>query len=238
MPAREASLRRLLIINPNTTEAMTQRIADEARRFAPADLRIETRTAAFGHPVIASRAAYAVAAHAALEAYASAGGGFDAVILGCFGDPGLEALREVASEPVYGLAETSFREADALGAPFAILTLGLAWIGMLEERVLLARVRAPFLGVLAGEGSGLDAARDRGAAVARLQGLADEAVRSGARTLILGGAALAGFAADLRSEARLVDCIEATMRAAAGSLLSLTGSVEPAGSAFPAPPSE
>ena len=207
-------MRRLLIINPNTTEAMTERIADEARRFAPADVRIETRTATFGHPVIASRAAYAVAAHAALEAYANAGGGFDAVILGCFGDPGLEALRETASEPVHGLAEASFREADALGAPFAILTFGRAWIGMLEERVLLARVGAPFLGVFAGEGTGLDAARDAEAVVARLQGLADEAVRVGARTLILGGGALAGFGARLRSEARLVDGVEAAMRAA------------------------
>lgn len=207
-------MRRLLLINPNTTEAMTERIAGQARRFAPADVRIETRTAAFGHAVIASRASYAIAAHAALEAYASAGGGFDAVILACFGDPGLEALREVASEPVYGLAEASFREADARGAPFAVLTLGRAWIAMLEERVSLARVGAPFLGVFAADGDGLDAARDAGGVVARLQGLADEAVRAGAQTLILGGAALAGFAAGLRSQARLVDGLEAAMRAA------------------------
>ncbi|HXT05459.1 MAG TPA: aspartate/glutamate racemase family protein [Roseiarcus sp.] len=231
-------MRRLLIINPNTTEAMTQRIAAQARRFAAPDMRIETRTAAFGHSVIASRAAYAIAAHAALEAYARAGGGFDAVILACFGDPGLEALREVASEPVFGLAEASIRDADGYGEPFAILTLGRAWIGMLEERVLLARVGAPFLGVFAGEGTGLDAAHDAGAVVARLQGLADAAVRAGAGALILGGAALAGLTAELRCEARLVDCVEATMRAVAGALASQAGSVAPPGSTCLAPPSE
>jgi allantoin racemase len=202
---------RLLLINPNTTEAMTARIADHARRFAPAGVRIETRTAAFGYPVIASRASYAVAAHAALEAYS---GGFDAVILACFGDPGLEALREVASEPVYGLAQAAFREAEEIGAPFAILTLGRPWVAMLEERVLLARLRAPFLGVFASEGTGLDAAREAGAVAARLQGLADEAVRAGARTLILGGAALAGFASGLASPARLIDGVEAAVRRA------------------------
>ena len=204
---------RVLLINPNTTEAMTAGIAEAARRFAPANWRIETRTARFGHPVIASRASYAVAAHAALVAYAD---GFDAVILACFGDPGLEALREVASAPVYGLAEASFREADEIGAPFAILTLGKPWIAMLEERVLLARVGAPFLGVFAGDGDGLDAARAADAVAARLQGLADEAVAAGARTLILGGAALAGFAPRLSSPARLIDCVEAAVRQAMG----------------------
>ena len=178
---------------------------------SPPRVEIETRTAAFGHAVIAGRASYAVAAHAALAAYT---GGFDAVILACFGDPGLEALREVAREPVYGLAEAAFREADALGAPFAILTLGRPWIAMLEERVLLARLRAPFLGVFAGEGDGLDASRDASAVAARLQGLADAAVADGARTLILGGAALAGFA--LRTPARLIDGLEAAMRQAVG----------------------
>jgi len=204
MPTAEPM--RLLLINPNTTEAMTQRIAAHARRFAPEGVEIETRTAAFGHPVIASRASYAIAAHAALAAYTA---GFDAVILACFGDPGLEALREAATEPVYGLAEAAFREADALGAPFGILTLGRPWIAMLEERVLLAGLRAPFLGVFAGEGTGLDAARDADAVAARVQGLADAAVAAGARTLILGGAALAGLAP--RTPARLIDGIEAAM---------------------------
>jgi Asp/Glu/hydantoin racemase len=213
---------RLLLINPNTTEAMTQRIAEHVRRLAPAGVRIETRTAAFGHPVIASRASYAIAAHAALESYSR---GFDAVILACFGDPGLEALREVARAPVYGLAEAAFREADALGAPFAILTLGRPWVAMLEERVLLARVHAPFLGVFAGEGNGLDAARDAGAVAARVQGLADAAVAAGARTLILGGAALAGFAP--RTPARLIDGVAAAVRQATASRVSQARSVRP-----------
>lgn len=210
-------MRRLLLINPNTTEAMTRSLAAEARRLLPASVEIEARTAAFGAPVIASRAAYAVAAHAALDVYARAGGGFDAIVLGCFGDPGLEALREVSLAPVFGLAEAALTEADALGEPFAILTLGRAWVAMLEERVLLARVRANFVGVFAAEGTGLDAAHDAEAVAARLQALADAAVSAGARTLILGGAALAGFAARLTGEARRIDGFEAALRQAVAS---------------------
>jgi allantoin racemase len=81
------------------------------------------------------------------------------VAIGCFGDPGLEALRGAAREPVYGLAESSIREADALDVPFAILTMGKAWVEMLNERVALAAVQTPFVGVFAGEGTGLDVAR-------------------------------------------------------------------------------
>ena len=71
-------------------------------------------------------------------------GAHDAVIIGCFGDPGLEALRAAARAPVLGLAESSIREADALGEPFAILTMGKAWVDILNERVALAELRTPF----------------------------------------------------------------------------------------------
>ena len=142
-------------------------------------------------------------------------GPHDAVVIGCFGDPGLEALRGIAKEPVFGLAESSIREADALGEPFAILTMGQAWVEILGERVALAAPRSRFVGVFAGNGTGLDVRRREEAVFAELARLADEAVAAGARTLILGGGAFAGLAARLRTDAHRIDCMEATMRAAA-----------------------
>jgi allantoin racemase len=136
------------------------------------------------------------------------------VVIGCFGDPGLEALRALAREPVLGLAESSIREADALGEPFAILTLGRAWVEMLNERVALASVKSPFVGVFAGEGTGLDVSRREAAAIAELNRLAGAAVDAGARTLILGGAALTGTAERLGTGARLIDCVDAAVRSA------------------------
>ena len=164
--------------------------------------------------MIASRATYAVAAETVLETYARARGPHGAVVIGCFGDPGLEALRALAREPVLGLAEASIREADALGEPFAILTMGRAWVEILNERVALASVQTPFVGVFAGEGTGLDVSRREAAAVAELNRLAGAAVAAGARTLILGGAALAGMAGRLKADARLIDCVDAAVRAA------------------------
>ena len=194
---------------------MTRQMTEAAAHSLPKGVRVEGMTAAAGFPVIASRESYDFAAREVPEAYSRAAGPHDAVVIGCFGDPGLEALREIAREPVFGLAESSIREADALGEPFAILTMGQAWVGILEERVALAAPRSRFAGVFAGNGTGLDVQRREEAVFAELARLADEAVAAGARTLILGGGAFAGRAERLRTGARLIDCVEATMRAAA-----------------------
>jgi len=71
------------------------------------------------------------------------------VILACFGDPALAALKEVSPVPVVGMAEASCRLACARGDRFAIVTGGAAWEPMLREFVIglgladrLAAIRA------------------------------------------------------------------------------------------------
>ena len=49
--------------------------------------------------------------------------GFDAAIIGCFGDPGLEAARELVEMPVLGPCESSLLVAAGLGHKFSILTI-------------------------------------------------------------------------------------------------------------------
>ncbi|TXN10683.1 Asp/Glu racemase, partial [Methylobacterium sp. WL122] len=97
---------RILVINPNTTEAVTERVVEHVRRIAPS-ATIVPATGRFGARYIASRASAAIAAHAALDAYAAFGAECDAVYLACFGDPGLLALREIAPVPVVGMAEAA-----------------------------------------------------------------------------------------------------------------------------------
>ena len=98
---------RLLIINPNTTTAMTDKVEAAARVALPAATSITAVTGAFGPRYIASRASFAVAGHAALDAFARHGKGCQVVLLACFGDPGLEALREVAGCPVISLIDAA-----------------------------------------------------------------------------------------------------------------------------------
>ena len=109
--------RRLLLINPNTTSALTQTITRFVQAALPSDVVVESVTARFGAPYIATEVGYAVAAHAALDAWTRAEQpAIDAAIIGCFGDPGLFALREVAPCPVTGLAEAALMEAATYGS--------------------------------------------------------------------------------------------------------------------------
>ncbi|MDQ7859758.1 MAG: AroM family protein [Armatimonadota bacterium] len=48
--------------------------------------------------------------------------GYDAVITGCVGDPGVEAARELVRIPVIGPAQASFHTAAMLGTTFGVLS--------------------------------------------------------------------------------------------------------------------
>src|SRR5437899_4696741 len=110
----------ILLINPNTTQSITDLVLETARRFASKDTTLRAVTGAFGPRYIASRAAYAIAGHAAVDALARDSGRKDAVVLACFGDPALLALKEIAQVPVVGMAEASILQACTLGRRFSI----------------------------------------------------------------------------------------------------------------------
>jgi len=63
---------------------------------------------------------------------------YDAIIIGCYGDPGIQAAREIVATPVIGPGETSMVIACLLGCRFSILTILQSMVGPLRE--LSARV--------------------------------------------------------------------------------------------------
>ncbi len=155
-------------------------------------------TGRFGGRYISSRAAYAIAGHAALDALASHRGRYDAVVLACFGDPGLAALKEVCRRPVIGMAEASIAMALPLGRRFALVTGGERWVPMLEEFVAAQGLCDRLASVIAVKPTGADIARDPEGALALLAAAAETAIeRDRAEVVILGGAGLAGLAEPL-----------------------------------------
>lgn len=194
----------LLLINPNTSTSVThllERAALAAAATLPQPVRVQAVTAGFGPRYITGEVGAAVAGHAALEAYARHAqqhGAPSAVLLACFGDPGLFALRALCPCPVLGLAEASMRAAAAHG-PFVVLTGGAAWVPMLQRLAQALPLPAPMLGVHALPRSGGEMAAQPEAAVGWLAAAGAEALARWpqARTLLLGGAGLAGLAAPL-----------------------------------------
>lgn len=75
--------------------------------------------------------------------------GYDAVIIGCFGDPGLEAARELVSMPVIGPCESSLLLAASLGHKFSVLTIFESMAAGQEMLAVHAGVRAKLASVRA-----------------------------------------------------------------------------------------
>jgi Asp/Glu/hydantoin racemase len=114
---------KLLLINPNITAAMTDSMADEARRFASPGTVVVAVTAVFGTQYVENRAEAAIASHAVLDALAKHAAGCDAAIVCAFGDPGLAAAREFADIPVVGIEESAILTAWMLGRRYSIICL-------------------------------------------------------------------------------------------------------------------
>ena len=204
----------LLVINPNTSASISALLQRHVAVAVGAGIDVHTLTARFGAPYIASEASYAVAQHTVLDAWAVAraqGLAADAVLIGCFGDPGLFALREGAGVPVGGLAEASFLAAARHGR-YAVVTGGERWKPMLERLAHALRQDEALAGVHTVSASGAQLAADPAGARALLVQACREAIeRFGADAVVLGGAGLAGMGADIAPQlpVPLVDSVQA-----------------------------
>jgi allantoin racemase len=116
----------------------------------------------------------------------SGDGIYDGAILGCFGDPGLAAAREVATFPVVGAGEACAHFACILGARFGVITILDSDIPVIETNLLTTGVASRCVGVRA---IGIPVRRlrdDPELTVRRLLDEGKQAVEAGADVLILG----------------------------------------------------
>jgi Asp/Glu/hydantoin racemase len=212
---------RILLLNGNTDAAMTDRMLALGQAALPrlglAGLALLPATARFGAGYIASRAAAAIAGHAVLEQVAAHAGQVDAVAIACFGDPGLQAAREIAGVPVTGMADASLDLALELAPRVALLTGGAAWVPMLEEFCLLRGLGRDRVRVHAVAPTGDMIAREPELALDLLATAAAQAVAEDAGVVVLGGAGLAGLVPRLqpRVAVPVLDSLECLLQVAA-----------------------
>jgi len=206
---------RLLVINPNTSASVSALLQTHVSSLAGPAVEVTTVTARLGAPYIANEAGYAVAGHAALDAWAAAlvppAEAPDGVLIGCFGDPGLFALRECSPVPVTALAEAAFVQAARHGR-FAVVTGGAPWDPMLRRLAWGLGFGETLAGVVTVAPSGAQLAADPEGARALLLDACRQAARlPGVGAVVVGGAGLAGMAAVLQPQAglRLIDSVAA-----------------------------
>lgn len=112
----------ILVVNPNTSTDMTRAIDRIAQAAAGSRARVTTRQSLQGPHTIEGALDAALGVAGMLEVVGSYSADFDAVVVACFGDPGVEALRLLVRVPVVGIGAASFIQAGFLSQRFAIVT--------------------------------------------------------------------------------------------------------------------
>src|SRR4030095_10462125 len=111
---------KLLLLNPNTSTAVTDLMTDVGQRAAAPGTELIPCTATRGVPYISTRTEAQIGGASALEMLAEQHTKVDAAIIAAFGDPGLFAARETFDIPVVGMAEAAMLTACMAGRSFAI----------------------------------------------------------------------------------------------------------------------
>jgi allantoin racemase len=190
---------RILLLNPNTTEAITDRLLRAGRAVAAPGTEIVGATASRGVPYIATRAEAQIGGAIALEMLAEFQRDVDAAIIAAFGDPGLFGARELFDIPVVGMAEAAMLTACMLGRRFGIVTFARALGPWYAECVEMHKLDARCSGIRMLDGAFRDIADVQEEKEALLVELCHQAIaEDGAEVLILAGAPLAGLASVVR----------------------------------------
>lgn len=209
---------RLLVINPNSTEAMTASIADAARRAAEEGAEVVAKTNTVGPPSIQGEADGVAAVPGVLALIASAPSDVDAAIIACFDDTGLSEARAAAPFPVVGIGEASYILAGLLAERFSVVTTLAVSIPVLEGNIQrggwdhrCSRVRASGVPVLALES-------DPGAVDRVAEEIARAEAEDGVGAVILGCAGMSrhldALSARVGRNVRLVEPVAAATRLA------------------------
>lgn len=208
---------RLLLLNPNTTGAVTDRLMEAARVVAAPTTRLVPLTATRGVPYIATRAEAQIGGAIALEMLAEHHRDADAAIIAAFGDPGLLGARELFDIPVIGMAEAAMLTACTLGRRFAIVTFARALGPWYEECVAMHGLTGRCAGISMLDGAFRSISDVQEEKESLIVDLAHRSITEHeADVVILGGAPLAGLAAKVRDRipVPVVDQVQAAVKMA------------------------
>lgn len=196
---------RLLLLNPNTSTALTEHLAEQATLAAAPGVAVRAVTAARGFPYISNRSEAQIAGGIVLETLAREANCADVAIIAAFGDPGLRAARDLFAMPVIGIAEAAVLSSSMFGRRFGIVGFTRRMREWYEDCVFEIGMERRFSGFRAPDAS------PRSPATAQ-EDLREELLacirlcseRDGADVVIVAGAPLAGFAVSVASK---VSCL-------------------------------
>ncbi|SOY53027.1 putative Hydantoin racemase [Cupriavidus taiwanensis] len=192
----------ILLINPNTSSATTQMMAGIARAWLAQHLAappaVVGATVARGAPMIVDDGDLAVAAGAVNDAeMVRLARLADGVIVGAFGDPGLEALRAQLAVPVVGIGEAAMRAAAAGERRFGVATTTPRLAASIGSAVRRHGLETWFTGARFTDGDPRALGNAPRQQEQRLAGAVQACIDDGAQAVIIGGGPLGEAAWEL-----------------------------------------
>lgn len=192
------------VINPNTTQAMTDTIEACARAVVAPGVSIIGVTSEIGPPSIESHYDEARSVPGVLQAVERGERqGADGYVIACFGDPGLDAAREFATGPVIGIAEAAMQTASHLGRGFSVVTTLARTMGRAADLAERYGMHRFCLGIHACELPVLDLDTDPNARKIVTEACREAVESDGSDVVVLGCAGMANMCASISAELRV-----------------------------------
>ncbi|MCP1464921.1 aspartate/glutamate racemase family protein [Pseudomonas sp. S3E17] len=129
---------RILVVNVNTTESITETIAQQARSVASPGTEIVGLTPYFGAESVEGNFESYLAAIAVMDRVMAYDQPFDAVIQAGYGEHGREGLQELLNVPVVDITEAAASTAMFLGHAYSVVTTLDRTVPLIEDRLKLA----------------------------------------------------------------------------------------------------
>lgn len=187
---------RLLVINPNSTASMTEKIAAAARLAVPDRVEVVTITNHSGPASIQGPEDGALAAPGVLALVAAAKA--DAIVIACFDDTALAEARALSPVPVIGIGEAAFHVAMMLGARYSVVTTLSVSVPVIEANLTAYGIAGSCIRVRASDVPVLDLEHPGSAAEAKVSAEIGRAlIEDGSQAIVLGCAGMADLAARL-----------------------------------------
>ena len=189
--------RKICIINPNTTKAMTHKIDLTAKNFANVDTEIISVEPNIGPESIEGYYDEAFCIPGLIEEINN-NINADGYIIACFDDTGLDAVRSITDKPVIGIGEAAYHVASIVSGNFSVITTlsrsinplkhNLKKYGLFEKCVSISAIEVPVLDLEEISNDNLDKLN---------KGIKKTILEDNSEAIILGCAGMSNLAKDL-----------------------------------------
>ena len=191
---------RILVINPNTTVSMTEKIGVAARAAAAVGTEIHATNPTTGPESIEGYYDEAFSVPG-LIGEIQRWPEMDAYIIACFDDTGLEAARCMTDAPVIGIGEAAFHMASLLAHRFGVVTTLPRSIPAIENNLAKYGLASRCSKVRAADVAVLDLEKCDEVALESIANRIVEAIdQDGAEAIVLGCAGMANLARSLSTK--------------------------------------